>query len=83
MAFNKLLGNDTSKEILLNSLKEGRLSHSYIFSGPSGVGKKLFAIEFAKLINCNIDLKDRQEDCNCSSCSKIEKMIHPDVILLM
>jgi len=82
MAFNKLLGNDTSKEILLNSLNECRLSHSYIFSGPSGVGKKLFAIEFAKLINCNIVLKDRQEDCNCSSCSKIEKMIHPDVILL-
>jgi len=82
MAFNKLLGNDTSKEILLNTLKDSRLSHSYIFSGPSGVGKKLFAIEFAKLINCNIDLNKRQEDCSCNSCSKIEKMIHPDVTLL-
>lgn len=81
MGFNNLIGNDTSKEILLNSLKEGRLSHSYIFSGPSGIGKKLFAIEFAKLINCNTELENRPDDCGCSSCSKIEKMIHPDVML--
>jgi len=81
MAFNNLLGNNPAKEILLNSLKEGRLSHSYIFSGPSGIGKKLFAIEFAKLINCTIDLKNRPDNCMCSSCSKIEKMIHPDVLL--
>lgn len=81
MGFNNLLGNDTSKEILLNTLKEGRLSHSYIFSGPSGIGKKLFAIEFAKLINCNVNLENRPDDCACSSCSKIEKLIHPDVML--
>ncbi len=81
MGFNNLIGNDTSKEILLNTLKEGRLSHSYIFSGPSGIGKKLFAIEFAKLINCNAELENRPDDCGCSSCSKIEKMIHPDVML--
>ena len=81
MGFNNLIGNDTSKEILLNTLKERRLSHSYIFSGPSGLGKKLFAIEFAKLINCNTELENRPDDCGCSSCSKIEKMIHPDVML--
>ncbi len=81
MAFNNLLGNSSAKEILQNTLKEGRLSHSYIFSGPSGIGKKLFAIEFAKLINCSTNSKDRPDDCTCSACSKIEKMLHPDVCL--
>lgn len=81
MSFNNLLGNDSQKEILLNTVKDGRLGHSYIFSGPSGVGKKLFAIEFAKLINCTVGIDRRKDDCSCSSCSKIEKMIHPDVCL--
>ena len=40
MAFNEILGNENIKETLINSVGEGRPSHSYIFSGPSGVGKK-------------------------------------------
>ncbi|MFQ5694006.1 MAG: hypothetical protein ACE5IM_13305, partial [Nitrospinota bacterium] len=30
-----------------------RVSHAYLFSGPEGIGKKLFAEEFAKLLNCS------------------------------
>ncbi len=79
MAFNNLVGNSSAKEILTNSVKDGRISHSYIFSGPPGVGKKLFALEFARLINCESGM---QENCKCGSCSKIERIIHPDVSLL-
>ena len=81
MAFSGILGNENIKETLINSVGEGRPSHSYIFSGPSGVGKKLFAIEFAKLINCDSSPAKRPENCTCSSCGKIEKMVHPDVCL--
>ena len=79
MAFNNLVGNSSAKEILKNSVKYSHISHSYIFSGPPGVGKKLFALEFARLINCESEM---QENCKCSSCNKIKRMIHPDVSLL-
>ena len=81
MAFKEILGNENIKETLINSVGEGRPSHSYIFSGPSGVGKKLFAIEFAKLANCESSPGKRPENCTCNSCIKIEKMVHPDVSL--
>ncbi len=100
MPFENLLGNQFQKEILLNTVRKNRICHSYIFSGVDGIGKKLFALEFAKLANCtNKDkfpnLSQIQSDkvtdptegnvigkCNCLSCSKIEKGVHPDVTLL-
>ena len=81
MSFEHISGNDTQKKILTNAVRENRVGHSYIFSGIEGIGKKMFALEFAKLINCtgNIEING---PCGCVSCTKIEKGIHPDVTLL-
>jgi DNA polymerase-3 subunit delta' len=46
------------------------------------VGKKLLAVEFAKLLNCGDAARGSYERCECPSCRKIEKGIHPDVILV-
>lgn len=82
---NKIIGHDFQKGILKRAANENLISHSYLFSGPDGIGKKLVANEFAKLINCksqgssgsdNLDTKA----CICGSCAKIDKGIHPDVI---
>jgi DNA polymerase III subunit delta' len=60
--------------------KEKRISHAYLFTGPSGVGKRFAAVEFVKLLNCH---KRGLDNCNtCASCFKINKNIHPDVFLL-
>ena len=84
MPLQNLLGNEPQKEILINSIHAGRVHHSYIFSGISGIGKRLFALEFAKLLNCDsreIPAHNRNS-CQCTSCVKIEKNIHPDVRIL-
>ncbi len=52
MSFENIIGNEDVKNILNNAIKTGKLTHSYMFLGPSGVGKTLFAIEFAKMILC-------------------------------
>lgn len=82
---NKIVGHDFQKGILKRAASQNLVSHSYLFSGPDGIGKKLVANEFAKLINCRskdaIDSDNRDtEVCSCGSCSKIDKGIHPDVI---
>lgn len=39
------------KEYFKNVLKNGQLSHAYLFSGPEGIGKKDFAYELFRLVN--------------------------------
>lgn len=50
MAFENLIGNETVKKLLSNTVEQDKITHSYLFLGPSGIGKTLFAKEFAKMI---------------------------------
>lgn len=50
MAFENLIGNETVKKLLSNTIEQNKVTHSYLFLGPSGIGKTLFAKEFAKMI---------------------------------
>jgi len=50
--------------------------HSYLFSGKSGIGKKIFAEEFAKMILCQAQHK---KPCNvCKSCIELDGDNNPD-----
>jgi len=62
-------------------LKNGRISHAYIFSGPDGVGKRLAAVNFAKALNCG-DLRSGSPCDQCISCKKIDSSKHPDIFTL-
>ncbi|MDP3730630.1 MAG: DNA polymerase III subunit delta' [Candidatus Omnitrophota bacterium] len=53
MSFENLKGQDSAVSYLKASLRNGRVSHAYIFSGPVGVGKHLAAVNFAKALNCS------------------------------
>lgn len=81
MHFDSILGHNQQKKILLKSKKENRVSHAYLFCGVEGIGKKLAAIEFAKTLNCLNLNENEQKKCECTSCKKIEKLIHPDVLV--
>ncbi len=50
MSFEQLIGNSKVKQTLNNIIQTKQISHSYLFVGIEGIGKTLFAIEFAKLI---------------------------------
>lgn len=79
MSFERIIGNDKVKQFLNNAMNENHILHSYLFSGIEGIGKKLFAIEFAKKILC-IEQNDEQE--NCLSCLKFKSSNHPDFMIL-
>ena len=80
MGFPQIIGHEPQKEFLENSVRRNRVSHAYLFSGPEGVGKKLVAVGFAKLINCS-EGKTGNLDCECASCAKTEKGLNPDVLV--
>ncbi len=77
MKFSEVIGQKAVKQQLLRSVKEQRISHAQLFTGPSGVGKLALAIAYAQYIAC----KDKQGDDSCGacpSCVKFNKLAHPD-----
>lgn len=76
MSFDRIIGQEGAKKILINSLKRERTAHAYIFTGPDGVGKFLTARILAEALNCT----EEDKPCGiCRSCRKIQKGVHPDV----
>jgi len=69
---DQLVGNDRVKKLLRRMLKEQRLPGAMLFTGEEGVGKKLFALEIAKALNCRSP--QGVEGCGrCPSCVRISK----------
>ena len=48
--FENIIGNERNKQLLMNMFETGKLVNSYLFVGPDGVGKYIFAKEFIKQI---------------------------------
>lgn len=72
MVFSHLLGNDSVKNYLSRILDRGAVGNSYLFTGPSGVGKGLFAKAFAKSLLAG---------GSPSKAAKVEAGNHPDLHL--
>ena len=45
--FENIVGNDTVKEELIDTLESNKIANSYMFIGEEGIGKLSFAKEFA------------------------------------
>ena len=66
--FDDFIDQDSIKKILVNSIKNNKISHAYLFSGPRGIGKTSMAKIFAKAINCE---KFKDDVCNkCDNCNE-------------
>lgn len=74
-------GQTQAREMLSRSLLQDRVSHAYLFQGPSGVGKKKAAYAFAARLNCSAPV-DVTICGQCSSCRKMAAGTHPDFITI-
>lgn len=78
----KLIGHTAALAWLRRALATERLAHAYLITGPRGVGKRTFALEIAKAVNClAADVAGRPDDA-CQQCRLIDRNVHPDVRLV-
>ncbi|RMF94015.1 MAG: hypothetical protein D6734_08765 [Candidatus Schekmanbacteria bacterium] len=80
MNFSTIKGHRKPIALLKNALKKKTVPHSFIFQGPSGIGKKMTAQVFAKAINCLDD--NNGEICGkCENCISIKNRytFFPDI----
>lgn len=77
MGFEGLLGNARLKENLSGSIRQGRISHFYLISGPEGAGKRTLARLLSAAMLCTAP----EKPCgHCKDCRKVLSNTHPDVI---
>lgn len=69
--FDDVAGQEHITTTLKNELKNGRVSHAYLFTGSRGTGKTTCAKILAKAVNC-LDLKDGSPCGECEMCREID-----------
>lgn len=72
----RIIGQSRAKEQVERMLSSERISHAYLLSGPSGVGKTVFALAFAEAINGIDHLSDLGE---YKTSKKSSWFTHPDI----
>ncbi|MFC1557012.1 DNA polymerase III subunit gamma/tau [candidate division KSB1 bacterium] len=77
--FDEVVNQNHVKTTLINAIKSSRIAHSYIFSGPRGVGKTTVARILARALNC--EQGPTVTPCNtCAACTEIIEDRSMDVL---
>jgi DNA polymerase-3 subunit delta' len=73
---DQLTGNERVKSLLRRMLEARRVPGAMLFTGEDGIGKKLFALEIAKALNCRAP--QGVEGCGqCPACKRIARFNYP------
>jgi DNA polymerase-3 subunit delta' len=74
-----LVGHQWAANLLLRHIQEGVLRHAYLITGAPGLGRKNLAVQFMMALNCTETDKPGIPCGECSTCSRIARLEHPDV----
>jgi DNA polymerase-3 subunit delta' len=81
MSWQRVKGHEGLVESFARASGRGRLAHAYLFTGPPGVGKRLFAHELAKTLLCESRPEGRFDACDrCAACALVDAGTHPDCL---
>jgi DNA polymerase-3 subunit gamma/tau len=70
--FEEVRGQEHVTRALRNAVRENKVAHAYLFSGPRGTGKTSTARILAKALNCT-DVQDGEPCGRCESCLAVQE----------
>ncbi len=73
-AFSKIICNEHQKKLIASLIREDKLSHAYIITGPAGSGKRTFADLIAAAAECT-HRHDESFPLPCGKCPSCEKIL--------
>ena len=83
MSWQGIVGHDKQAEFFRCNLKQGRLGSSFLFLGPTGIGKRKFALKFAQALFCQQNDSAQLQPCgDCPTCRQVLADTHPDLHLI-
>ena len=87
MPFRDLIGHRRLVGLLSRSVLRASLPPSLIFAGAAGIGKRVAALATAQAMNClaptlGTDIIELDACGVCSACKRIQRGVHPDVLIV-
>lgn len=76
---DQIVGHTKIISHLKRQVVDQQISHAYLFSGISGIGKKKSALYFAAMILCKGQIKPCGQ---CSVCKQISQQTYPDLLMI-
>lgn len=78
MTFREVICQDAIKQRLLHDVRENRIPHALMLTGPKGAGKMALALALARYLLCEHPSGD--DSCGeCRSCKMVNEWAHPDL----
>ena len=83
MAWQGIEGHDDIVELFRRSLQSNRLGSTFLFVGPAGIGKRMFAMKLAQSLLCDQAEQRPLDPCGaCPSCAQVIAESHPDLDII-
>ena len=73
-------GHDEIADQFRQRMASGRLASTYLFVGPTGIGKRAFALKLAQGLLCQQPTEHLDPCGNCESCRLANAGNHPDLL---
>lgn len=77
-----IFGHEWAVEMLIHQLTGEGLRHAYLFTGPSGVGRRTLATRLAQALNCPTPTAPGVPCQSCRSCQQISAGQHADLMVI-
>jgi DNA polymerase-3 subunit delta' len=83
MAWQEIRGHRDQVEMFRRAYQRGRFSQAYLFVGPEGIGKRMFARQLAQCLLCERFDENVFAACDsCPSCRQMHAGTHSDFLLV-
>ncbi|MHB8902674.1 MAG: DNA polymerase III subunit, partial [Thermoguttaceae bacterium] len=78
-----IVGHDRLGARFRSAIGRGRMSGSFLFVGPLGIGKHTFALKLAQTFLCQTRPEERMDPCgSCPACTQVAANTHPDLLVV-